>query len=189
MGARNKLLIRDSSGRTMIGRVVQEVLGSQASEVVVVTGHQAQDVAAAARLASAGSARIRFVRADDFAGGLSASLKTGIQALSHAGSALICLGDMPLVNSAILNAVMSAYDPDKGRTIIVPTCRGRRGNPILWDRRFFSALAGLSGDQGARALLAQHVQDVTELECHDEAILRDFDTPDSLTQEWADPSA
>jgi molybdenum cofactor cytidylyltransferase len=189
MGARNKLLIRDSSGRSMIGRVVQEVLASQASEVVVVTGHQAQDVAAAALLAGCGSVRLRTVFAPDFANGLSASLKSGIQALSHVTSALICLGDMPLVTAAILNALIAAYDPDTGRSVIVPACRGRRGNPVLWDHSFFPAIARLSGDQGARFLLRQHAADVTELECHDEAVLRDFDTPDALTEEWGDPSA
>jgi molybdenum cofactor cytidylyltransferase len=188
MGPRNKLLIRDRSGRSMIGRVVEEVLASRASEVVVVTGYQADDVAMAAREAASASIRLRIVNAPDFARGLSASLKTGIEALPDAAAALICLGDMPLVTSAILDAVIAAHDPDRGKTIVVPTCRGQRGNPVVWNRCFFSSIKGLSGDQGARLLLRQHAAHVAELECHNDAVLRDFDTPDALGNEWADPS-
>jgi molybdenum cofactor cytidylyltransferase len=187
MGPRNKLLIHDGQGRTMIGRVVVEVLASQASEVVVVTGHQADAVGMAARLAASGDCRLRIVKAPDFARGLSASLKMGIQALQDPTAALVCLGDMPLVTSTILDKLIAAHNSDSGKTIIVPTCGGQRGNPVLWDRHFFSAIAGLSGDQGARLLLSQHAADVAELECHDEAVLRDFDTPDALGQEWGDP--
>jgi molybdenum cofactor cytidylyltransferase len=182
MGARNKLLICDGSGCTMIGRVVEAVLASQASEALLVTGHQADDVAQAARDASNGSPRLRIIRALDFAQGLSASLRAGIQALSHASATLVCLGDMPLVTPAMLDRLIAAYDPQAGNTIIVPVYQGRRGNPVLWDRRFFSAIVDLSGDQGARSLLVQHAEHVTELDCHDDAVLRDFDTPDALMQ-------
>ena len=189
MGPRNKLLMRDSFGRTMIGRVIETVLASQANEVIVVTGHQAEDVTLAARLASSGNTRLRIIHAPNFANGLSASLKTGIKALSHASAALVCLGDMPLVSSAILDALIAAYHPVEGKTIIVPTYRGKRGNPVLWDRSFFSAMTSLAGDQGARVLIGLHPANVAELECHDEAVLRDFDTPDTLGEGWGDPSA
>jgi molybdenum cofactor cytidylyltransferase len=62
----------------------------------------------------------------------------------------------------------------------VPTYQGRVGNPILWDRRYFPEILQLSGDGGARALLGQHMEQVAEVEVGDDAVLRDFDTVDSL---------
>ena len=57
---------------------------------------------------------------------------------------------MPLVEAGVLDRLIEAYEPDEGRTIVVPTHRGRRGNPILWDRRFFHEIMMLEGDAGAR---------------------------------------
>jgi molybdenum cofactor cytidylyltransferase len=87
---------------------------------------------------------------------------------------------MPLVGPALLDRLIDAYDPDEGRLIIVPTCRGKRGNPILWDRRFFADMDRLTGDAGARALLATHAEAVAEVKIDDEAILLDYDGPGTL---------
>ncbi|MEJ0047378.1 MAG: NTP transferase domain-containing protein [Rhodospirillales bacterium] len=93
---------------------------------------------------------------------------------------LVCLGDMPLVTPSLLNRLLEAYDPDEGRLIVVPTHQGKRGNPVVWDRRFFAEMAALTGDTGARALLLRHAEQVAEVEVESDAVLRDFDTPDLL---------
>jgi molybdenum cofactor cytidylyltransferase len=85
---------------------------------------------------------------------------------------------MPLVTGTMVNRLLDAYDPGAGRLIVVPTHRGKRGNPVLWDRRFFHEMAGLTGDTGARTLLLQHAQYVAEVEFDADAVLRDFDTAD-----------
>jgi molybdenum cofactor cytidylyltransferase len=180
MAPRNKMLIRDDAGRTMIGRVVESALASRAAEVVVVTGHEAAEVEQAARQNSSPSARLRFVPSPDYARGLSASVKAGIAAVDGASAALICLGDMPLVTSAMMDAMIDAFDPDCGKIILVPTCKGERGNPVLWGRDLFPHFTALSGDSGARQLLVRHASLVAEMELGTTAILQDFDTPQSL---------
>jgi molybdenum cofactor cytidylyltransferase len=75
---------------------------------------------------------------------------------------------------------MDAYDPGEGRGIVAPTCLGKIGNPVLWGRRFFPDIAGLTGDMGARPLLERHQEHVAMVELGDDAVLRDFDTVDSL---------
>ncbi len=176
MAPRNKLLIPDESGRPMIARVVDNVLGSAARPVIVVLGHMAEAV----EQALAGRS-LRFVHAADFADGLSASLKAGIRAVPpDAAAALICLGDMPLVGPRLLERLLAAYDPDEGRTIVLPSYRGKPGNPMLWDRRYFPEILRLGGDAGARALLRRYLDAVAEVEVDDDAVLRDFDTAESL---------
>jgi molybdenum cofactor cytidylyltransferase len=176
MAPYNKLLVADRSGKPMVARVVDNILSSHARPVFVVTGHRGEDI----RAALAGRP-VTFVDAPDYALGLSASLKSGIAALpGSVAAALVCLGDMPLVTGRMLDRLIDAWDPDEGRGIIVPVHQGRAGNPILWGRVFFPEILDLSGDSGARALLKHHEEQVAEIEIGDDAVLRDFDTVDSL---------
>ena len=63
---------------------------------------------------------------------------------------------------------------------MLPTFRGKQGNPMIWDRQFFPEILGISGDSGARFLVGQHAEAVAEVEMADDAVLRDFDTTESL---------
>ncbi|MBV8613806.1 MAG: molybdopterin-binding/glycosyltransferase family 2 protein [Acetobacteraceae bacterium] len=176
MAPHNKLLLADRTGKPMIARVVDNVLSSKARPILVVIGHMAEEVEQAL-----GGRPVRYVHAQEYAAGLSASLKAGIAAVPpEAAAALVCLGDMPLVTGRMIDRLLEAYDADEGRRIVLPTFRGKQGNPMLWDRRFFPEILGLSGDSGARALLARHLEQVAEVEMGDDAVLRDFDTTDAL---------
>jgi molybdenum cofactor cytidylyltransferase len=176
MAPHNKLLVTDKAGKTMIARVVDNVLSSNARPILVVTGHMAENVEQAL-----GGRPVRYVHAQDYAEGLSASLKAGIAAVPpECAAAVVCLGDMPLVNGRMIDRLLSMYDPDEGRLIVLPTFQGKQGNPMLWDRRFFPEILQLSGDSGARSLIGKHTEFVCEVEIADDGILRDFDTPESL---------
>jgi molybdenum cofactor cytidylyltransferase len=176
MAPRNKLLIEDASGRALVARVVYHVLESRARPVVVVTGHQEKEVRAALRGRS-----VLYAHNPHFADGLSSSLRTGLAALPPGvEGALICLGDMPLVRGAVLDRLIDAFDPDEGRAIVAPTFDGKQGNPMLWARQFFPAMAALTGDVGARHLAAENAAVTAEVEIGDAAVLRDFDTPEAL---------
>ncbi|MGA9866850.1 MAG: molybdopterin-binding/glycosyltransferase family 2 protein [Acetobacteraceae bacterium] len=176
MAPHNKLLVTDRAGKPMIARVVDNVLSSKARPILVVTGHMGAEIEHAL-----GGRPVRYVHAADYAEGLSASLKSGIAAVPpEAAAALVCLGDMPLVTGRMIDRLLEAYDADEGRLIVLPTFRGKQGNPMLWDRRFFAEILQITGDSGARALLSRHLENVAEVEMGDDAVLRDFDTTDAL---------
>jgi molybdenum cofactor cytidylyltransferase len=176
MAPHNKLLVTDPSGKTMIARVVDNVLSSNARPILVVTGHMAEQIEQAL-----GGRPVRYVHAPDYAQGLAESLKTGIAAVPpECAGAIVCLGDMPLVTGRMIDRLLAMYDPDEGRSIVLPTFRGKQGNPMIWDRRFFSEILGISGDSGARFLVGKHAEQVAEVEMADDAVLRDFDTTESL---------
>lgn len=176
MAPHNKLLVVDKTGKTMIARVVDNVLSSHARPVLVVLGHQADQI----EQALAGKP-VLFVHAPDYAEGLSASLKAGIAAVpQECAAAIVCLGDMPLVTGRMVDRLLGAYDTEEGRLIVQPTYRGKQGNPMLWDKRFFPDILKISGDSGARFLTGQHAESVVEVEMGDDAVLRDFDTTDAL---------
>ena len=175
MGGPNKLL-EEIDGTPMVARVAQRLLASRARPIIAVLGNKADEIDAAL-----GKLPIERVRNPDFAEGLSTSLKRGVAALPEGlDGALVCLGDMPLVTGRHIDRLIAAFNPLEGRAIIVPTRRGKRGNPVLWARRFFAEMAKIAGDVGARHLIGEHAELVAEVEMDDDAILVDIDTPEAL---------
>jgi len=176
MAPHNKLLVTDQAGKSMIARVVDNVLSSGARPILVVIGHQSENIESAL----AGKP-VHFIHATDYADGLAASLKAGIAAVPEdCAAAIVCLGDMPLVTGRMIDRLLSAYDPEEGRQIVLPTFRGKQGNPMLWDRRFFPEILQITGDSGARFLTGKYAEVLAEIEMGDDAVLRDFDTTDAL---------
>jgi len=171
MGGPNKLLM-PVNGVPLIRKTVETVSAAGLAEIVVVLGHQGAEVRAALA-----NLDVRFVTNPHYAEGLSTSLKVGLGAVSDdIDAALVCLGDMPLLRSDHLRALLAGFEPAAGRLIGVPTHRGKRGNPILWARRFFDDMRQVSGDTGARHLIGMHESLVYEVEFDDTAVLTDLDT-------------
>lgn len=176
MGNTNKLLAPMPDGQSMIAHTVDNTCAGGARPVIVVTGHQDREIRHALR-----GKPVRFLHAPDYAQGMSASLNAGIAALSaEIGAALICLGDMPLIDPAAHRQIIAAYNPARGHEIVIPIFDGQRGNPVLWGKRFFPDLLKLSGDTGARQILHRFTDFIVEIPVRTDAILRDFDTPETL---------
>ena len=175
MGGPNKLLA-ELDGVPMVAHVARRLLASRARPIIAVLGNQAEAVDAAL-----GKLPVERVHNPEFAGGLSTSLKRGITALPpDLDGVIVCLGDMPLISGRHLDRLIAAFNPLEGRAIVVPTRRGKRGNPVLWSSRFFPEMAALAGDVGAKHLIGEHAELVAEVEMDDDAVLVDIDTPEAL---------
>src|SRR5258708_13865865 len=136
----------------MVRRVADTVLASAASDVVAVLGHGRDRVRA-----GFGGTKVRCIYNPDFAGGISSSLKRGLAALpDDIDGVLVCLGDMPLLGTGEIDRLIEAFNPTEGRAIVVPTRRGKRGNPVLWAKRFFPELQKIAGAVGARHLICAY---------------------------------
>ncbi len=128
-----------------------------------------------------GGLKVWFVDNPDFSKGLSSSLKRGISALpDDCDGVLVLLADMPDVSAVLIDKLIAAFDPAAERAICVATRHGRRGNPVLWARRFFPEIDALEGDVGAKALMVAYDDLVCEVEAADDAPLVDIDTPEAL---------
>jgi len=175
MGGPNKLLA-EIAGRPLVRIVVEQVLASRARPVLVITGHQRERVEAALA-----GLPVVFVHNPHFADGLGTSLKAGIAALpAEVDGAVVCLGDMPQVDAGLIDQLIGALDPAKGALVAVPTIDGKRGNPVVWSRRFFSDLMAVEGDVGARYLIGRYPEAVVEVPLTGAAALTDVDTPEAL---------
>ena len=93
--------------------------------------------------------------------------------------AVVMLGDMPEIAADLIDRLISAFAPKEGRGIVVPVGQGKRGNPVLWGRDYFNAMADVTGDTGAKHLLGVHADAVVELAA-DAAVHADVDTPEAL---------
>jgi molybdenum cofactor cytidylyltransferase len=175
MGGPNKLLA-EIAHRPLVRIAAEAALASRAKPVIVVAGHQRDEV----EKVLAGLP-VRLVHNPDYVQGLGTSLKAGIAAVpADADGAIVLLGDMPQVDARLIDRLIAAFDPDRGALVVVPTFEGRRGNPVLWSRRFFPDLMAIEGDVGARHLIGRYGEAVVEVPLDGKAALVDVDTPEAL---------
>ncbi len=177
MGEDNKLTM-DVAGKPLICHVIDALQEASVETIVVVTGYGASEVQDALKGRDVG-----FVHNERFAQGVATSLRKGLSSLPvYLDAVLICLADMPLVKSQVLNEMIAAFQSATRPAIILPVFDGKRGNPVLWDLQFAEILHSVTGDTGARHLIEQNRYAVTEVETSDTGILFDVDTPEMLQQ-------
>lgn len=170
MGQANKLLA-DVRGSPMIRQVVAALPHARLDSIMVVIGHDAPRVEAALA-----GLPIQIVRNPAYGRGLSTSLRAGLLAIEpDLDGVLVVLGDMPWVSSATIDALLDAFQADAPEAICVPVYRRKRGNPVLWPARYVEDMKSLTGDVGARHLLAQLEDEVWEVAVDDPGVLRDVD--------------
>jgi molybdenum cofactor cytidylyltransferase len=175
MGADNKLL-QELRGKPILRHAVEAQLEARLDPVLVVTGHQRQEVEAALA-----ELPVRFVHNPDYASGLAGSLRAGVAALPpEAEAAVISLGDMPNVTPQVIERLAQGHLQQPDALAVVPTLLGHRGNPVLLARQIFPAVSLLTGDRGARRLLDEAGSRVLEVPFEDPAIAIDVDTPEAL---------
>jgi len=173
MGQCNKLL-ELFYGKPIIARVVETALQSGAAPIIVVTGFEADRMAAVLH-----DLGVIIVNNPAFEQGLSTSLRAGLAALPpDCDGALILLGDMPKIEpSDIASLITAAKDRE---AICVPANDGKVGNPILWGAAYFPEMMRLTGDTGAKQLLAKHPESTVEVPISSDRIFTDIDTPSDL---------
>ena len=126
-------------------------------------------------LRAAGVRIVECANADD---GMGASLACGIRATRDADGWIVALADMPWIAPATIRAVADALAT--GAEVVAPVHRGARGHPVGFARKHLAALCALTGDAGARSIIAAHRDALTVVGVDDPAIVRDVDTPQAL---------
>lgn len=181
-GGRHKLLL-PLHDRPVLAHVLDATLPSQARPVILVLGHQAgqvrQQIAAYIKHPD-----LIIIENADYLQGMSTSMRLGIQKLSSdytkspdsmVDSALILLGDQPLITAQNIDTLIAMYRTT-GKRIIAPTYEGKRGNPILFDASLFPELLEVTGDEGGRRVLERHRSEIATVEMGDALANIDVDT-------------
>ncbi len=189
-GGRHKLLL-PLHGRPVLAHVIDATLASQARPVVIVLGHQAEQV----RM-QIFSGKIQqdviLVENRDYLQGMSTSMHLGIQTLTSYGymnskhacpvdSALVVLGDQPMLTSEVIDSLITIYRRT-GKRIVAPVYAGKRGSPVLFDKSCFPELLEITGDEGGRKVVERHKEDVEAVEMSGAMANYDVDTWEAYQQ-------
>ena len=173
-GDRNKLLER-LDGEPLVRRAASSLAAASLDGVVAVVGYQASAVRDAIE-----DVVTAVCVNDDFEGGQSASVRTGIVAARERGAdaVVVALGDMPTVRTETVDRLVDAYERGVG-TALAAAYEGQRGNPVLFDARHFDVLSDVDGDVGGREVLLS-ANDVALVATDDPGVVRDVDRPSDL---------
>ena len=189
-GGRHKLLL-PLGGRPVLAHVIDATLASQARPIMIVLGHQAEQVRAEIA-AYTTHPDITIVENPDYLQGMSTSMHIGVRVLISNGykkcgsayvvdSALILLGDQPMITSRVIDTLITTYKATSKR-IVAPLYDGKRGSPVLFDASLFDELLEVTGDEGGRGVLEAHRQEVEVVEMGDAVANYDVDTWEAYQQ-------
>lgn len=165
-------------GKPLVWHAASVACRAGLDAVVVVTGAHREAVADAVS-----GLPVRVVHNPGWRAGQAGSLRAGLEALGPGTAAVVfLLADQPLVTPEVISALAAAWRGGVG-TIVAPTVGGRRGNPVLLDlARWREGLMALTGDAGARGLIAAHPDEVASVPVDDEDVFFDVDTPEDYVR-------
>ena len=168
-GARHKL---DEAlhGSTVLGCTLRQAVASQLHVVLVTT---APFVAAATEVLA--TSDIVVLSLAEASRGMGHSVAAGVGERPDAGGWLILPGDMPMVRAQTLRSVAAALER---HPVVYAQYHGRRGHPVGFGSELYSELIALTGDEGARRIVARYPVHGEELD--DPGVLVDVDTQDDL---------
>lgn len=170
MGAPKALL--DYGGVSFLERIMEAAVAAGLKPSVVVLGHDADKILKSIDLSGA-----VVVRSESLEAGPIGSIRAGIRAvLNHpVEAALVWHVDQPHVEVATVLALVDAFRAGH-RQVVVPVYRGRRGHPVLFDRRLFEELLGAENSEGARVVVRRDPGRVAQVEVEDPAVISDINT-------------
>ncbi|MFN8458619.1 MAG: selenium cofactor biosynthesis protein YqeC [Anaerolineae bacterium] len=157
-------------GKTLIEQAVDTALASWGGPVAVVLGAEVERSRAAL-----GNRPVQVVINEAWAQGQSSSMQAGLAALpDNIGCAVFMLVDLPGVTPDLINRLILRHRQTLA-PLVWPEFEGRRGNPVLFDRRLFAELNEVSGDTGGKPVLLRHHAQAERVAVTDPAILQDID--------------
>lgn len=191
MGSGRHKLLLPLDDRPVLAHVIDASLQTHAQPIIVILGHQSDKVRLHIKQ-YLDHEQITIVENVHYQQGMSSSLRTGIQTLlandyrnkhtSHQiDSALIVLGDQPLITPKIIDTLIAAYR-STGKAIVAPLYSGKRGSPVLFDKSLFTALIEVTGDEGGRTVLERHRDELELIEIGDALANYDVDTWEAYEQ-------
>jgi molybdenum cofactor cytidylyltransferase len=164
-------MLLDFGGKTMIERVIENVAASGIINILIVLGAEKDNL-----LQIVNKYRIRSCYNENYAEGMLSSVRCGIRSLPpDYEAAIVFQGDQPFITPDVSRFVINAYRTT-GKGIVIPTSGGKRGHPLLIDRKYRDEIEFIDSAQGLRSLAQRFSDDVSEVETFNPGILKDFDT-------------
>jgi molybdenum cofactor cytidylyltransferase len=162
-------------GQNFIERIVGALTQSQADRLVVVLGHNADEMRRQIE-----HLPVEIVMNTDYKNGQLSSLQAAIRHIekeNRCDGMLVHLVDHPYIDRRLVDLMIQRFYETK-KLIVVPRHQQKRGHPVIFSRALFEELLSAPADQGAKAVVNAHRQETLEIEWQDEGITLDIDTPE-----------
>ena len=160
-------------GKTLIENTIDSVFSSGAKQVVVVTGHRAEELEPLLRERYAD--RVIIARNQDYAKtDMLCSVRIGCEKMPVCDAFFLLPGDMPVVQESTFQTIMAQRTSDLG--VIFPTLDGYRKHPPLVDFRLIPEILGYQGEGGLRGLWNQLESMIQTVPVDDVGVWTDLDT-------------
>ncbi|WP_394270770.1 NTP transferase domain-containing protein [Qipengyuania sp.] len=167
-------MLAEWNGEPLIRASVRNALAAPIAELLVVAGSDADAIGEA--LAPLSDPRLRLVVHPRWAAGIGSTLAAGIAGLPRdTDCAVIFLGDMPRVPQHLAGDLVAAIA--RGAPSALVSMAGAPGHPVAAHATLFGTLGRMTGDSGARAILAAQPGCVT-IPTHDPGAVYDVDRPE-----------
>jgi Uncharacterized MobA-related protein len=181
MGKQNKLLLR-VGGEAMLVKLVKVVCASDASQILIVIGHEAEQIRQELY-----DLPINFVYNPNFSKGMTTSIKSGIKEVSqNSDGFLICLADMPYINTSEINKLIHTFVQNRikeKKLIVVPVFKGQRGNPVLFSSEFRNDILDHKKESGCKGVIMNNSESVMEIQMDNDNMLLDVDTLEDFKEQ------
>ena len=166
------------NGKTMIEKVLENVAESDSDSILVVLGAGMEDLIDLVRKYD-----VKYCYNNNYRDGMLSSVQCGFKNLpSDTAATLVFQGDQPFITPSVINMVINAYKTS-GKGIVIPVYEGKRGHPLLLDKKYSDRIDRLDPAEGLRSITYLNSSDVLEVETDEPGILRDFDTYDDYIKE------
>ena len=174
MGKQNKLLL-PLGGEALLVKLVKSVCASDVSQILVVIGHESEKIRQ-----ELNDLPLSFVYNPNFSEGMTTSIKSGVKEASpDCDGFLICLADMPFINTPEINKLIHAYVKNRikeKRLIVLPVFQGHRGNPVLFSSEFRNDILEYKKESGCKEIIMNNSESVKEIVMDNDNMLLDVDT-------------
>jgi molybdenum cofactor cytidylyltransferase len=177
MGQIKQLL--DWGGKPLLGHVLDSLRSSPVDEIILVLGYEAERI-----LERVATPQVRVVLNPHYQSGMLSSLKQGLKEIHpHAEGFLIVLADQPEIPPGMIRRLIDEFRSFRpAKSIVVPAYRGRRGHPALFGVKYRAEILQMSGETGAREILARHPDEVLTVEMGQESVIIDVDTEEDYVE-------
>lgn len=162
-------------GRTFLDTLIQNLRDAGIENAAVVLGHHAEEIQLAVNLTS-----VRVIVNHDYRQGQTSSLQAGLAALEVPAleAVILCLVDHPAISVDVIRKLKDHFHQIRP-PVVIPTCQGQRGHPVVISRALFPELLALSLGEGANTVIRKYSDATQFVEIDDRGILLDVDDPET----------
>jgi molybdenum cofactor cytidylyltransferase len=165
-------------GKTIIENVIEKIIRSDINNIVLVLGADSEKI-----IKVVDRMPVRCCYNKNYKTGMLSSVICGFEFLpDDFYAAMVFPGDLSSPDTDIINLMIKLY-LESGKGIIVPVHNGRRGHPLLVDRKYGAEIVKLDPEKGLRSLLEKFSGDILEVPAGSDSILKDIDTPEDYMRE------